>query len=201
MKKQQATKSEMIIRYTQFLENLQTKLESDRYLVLTSYIKHHNLNSYTPKVLEDAGVIKNVGKNEWIWNNKIGEITPILGRRLMTRTNKFVKDKKAAIPTEQKQLEITPVEQPKEVINTKPSFEDELIAERLRRDYRASEYWEKEAKQRSEELELSFNKIEYWKARVKGETAVIHQQEEIIENLNQNKKNSFSLFWGLIKFN
>lgn len=140
MRKQRATKKEMLERYSNFLYELMFQIERYEKVNVPSLIKRNGLKRRTIEVLVGYKVIENNGRNRWIWNKQITKISERMVERLWEKVNKiYLKEsnqRKARSEERKKSKEQNFSIQPKLPLDEKPKaiepnqFEKDLIESR-----------------------------------------------------------------------
>ncbi len=140
MRKQRATKKEMLERYSNFLYELMFQIERYEKVNVPSLIKRNGLKRRTIEVLVGYKVIENNGRNRWIWNKQITKISERMVERLWEKVNKiYLKEsnqRKARSEERKKSKEQNLSIQPKLPLDEKPKaiepnqFEKDLIESR-----------------------------------------------------------------------
>jgi len=90
MRKQRATKKEMLARYKEFLNELMFQIEKYEKVNVPDMIRAHQLKRQVIEVLVGYKVIQNNGRNRWSWNQQITSISDTMSERLWLKTNKLI---------------------------------------------------------------------------------------------------------------
>jgi len=171
MRKQRATKKEMLARYKEFLNELMFQIEKYEKVNVPDMIRAHQLKRQVIEVLVGYKVIQNNGRNRWSWNQQITSISDTMSERLWLKTNKLIL--KRTNESKEKRREIQ--ENTRKYKKENPVIQPELPLDEVQKNVEPNQF----------EKDLIESRREPKPCPVK----------------ESQPRMSLSIFWGLIRIN